>query len=89
MVHAFEKVCGVVSLVLDANYSPNWLLAESLGGKSGGGGGGLGGGFCKGGGVQEGWLGGGGSRWGNLGAHAPKAKRWSITGSPYLPLPSL
>ena len=39
--------------------------------------------------------GGGGSRWGNLGwargvgAHAPKAKRWSITGSAYLPLLSL
>ena len=37
-----------------------------------------------------GW--GGGSRWGNLGgvgAYAPKTKRWSIAGSPYLPLPSL
>ena len=29
--------------------------------------------------VNSGWWGGGG--------HAPKAKRWSITGSPYLPLP--
>ena len=33
------------------------------------------------GGIQVGRFGGGG--------HAPKAKRWSITGSPYLPLPSL
>ena len=29
----------------------------------------------------------GGAIWG--GVHAPKAKCWSITGSPYLPLPSL
>ena len=53
---------------------------------------GLGGGGSK----RVGW--GGGSKWGGLewggsggggGAHAPKAKSRSITGSPYLPLPSL
>ena len=37
---------------------------------------------------RVGW-GGGGSGGAIWGAHAPKAKRWSITGSPYLPLPSL
>ena len=46
------------------------------------GGGGLGGW------VWEGRLGGGGAPSGAIwGVHAPKAKRWSITGSPYLPLP--
>ena len=51
--------------------------------------GGVGGAFVRGGGgVREGWLGEGpcGAIWG---IHAPKAKRWSIIGSPYLPLPSL
>ena len=46
------------------------------------GGGGLGGAF--GGGAP------GGAIWGGVGGvHAPKANCWSITGSPYLPLPSL
>ena len=35
---------------------------------------------------REGQLGGGGSRRGDLGGGG---KRWSIRGSPYLPLPSL
>ena len=52
-------------------------------------GGGLGGLLPVGGGVQQGRFGRGGSRWGDLRVHEPKAKRWSITGSPYLPLPSL
>ena len=44
-----------------------------------------------GGGIQDGWLveGGGGPSGAIWGVHAPKAKRWSITGSTYLPLPSL
>ena len=42
----------------------------------GGGGGGVGG--SVGGGVQV----------GRFGGYMPKAKRWSITGSPYIPLPS-
>ena len=60
-----------------------------LGGGGSGRGDGLGG-FCLGGGgVREGWLVGGGLGVAIWGVHAPKAKRWSITGSPYLPLPSL
>ena len=53
-------------------------------------GGGYGWGFGRRG-FQEGQLGGGVQvgRLGAGGAHAPKAKRWLITGSPYLPLPSL
>ena len=49
------------------------------------------GGFCPGGGgVREGLLGGGGAPGGAIwGVHGLKAKRWSITGSSYLPLPSL
>ena len=46
-------------------------------------------GFWGGGGVREGRLGGGGPGGALWGVHAPKAKHWSITGSPYLPLPSL
>ena len=47
------------------------------------------------GGGPGGTIGGGGSRRGNLGGgwgggvHAPKAKLWLTTGSPYLPLPSV
>ena len=48
------------------------------------------GGFCLGGGGSPGGLvwgrGPSGAIWG---VHALKAKRWSITGSPYLPLRSL
>ena len=43
-------------------------------------------GEALGGGVREGQFGVG---WGGVGVHAPKAERWSITRSPYLPLPSL
>ena len=39
---------------------------------------------------RVGWGGGGGGPGGAIwGVHAPKAKRWSIIGSPYLPLSSL
>ena len=53
------------------------------------GGAGSGGLLPRGGGVREGWLGEGGPGGAIWGVHAPKAKRWSITGPPYLPLPSL
>ena len=43
-----------------------------------------------GGGGRGGRLGGGGAPGGAIwGVHTPKAKCWSITGSPYLPLPAL
>ena len=85
---------GGDSSVMDANYPPTNRWPEAPLGRGGGlgraMGGGLGG-FCRGGGgVREGWLGGGGDPGGAIcRVHAPKAKRWSITGSPYLPLPSI
>ena len=89
----------------DANYPPQTAGRRPPKGGGGGGrlgrggsgrgdGGGSGRGFGGGvgwgqsGRVVWGWGGGGagGAMWG---VHAPKAKRWSITGSPYLPLTAL
>ena len=88
---------GADSSGLDANYPPpptkRWPEAALGGLQRGnvwGGGGGSGRGFW-GGSRRVGWGCPGGAIWVGVGwgVHAPNARRWSITGSPYLPLPSL
>ena len=89
----------------DSAYRPATHVVHSPSASAGGGGGGAGVSRCRGlgegsegggegEGVQEAPLGGWGSPgrviWGGGGgAHTGTYKRWSITGSPYLPLPSL